>query len=286
MVITTHNTKELKIFNSSRLREREQGLELLNELLKDKLKCNVIHYSCESFITNHGKTPRVTSICVMNLKTAQTKSFSIHLQAQITGLDFNKLSDTEYDTLEKEMLMDFSSFVSLNATHKWIHWNMRDSNYGFEAINNRIKILKGIEFQIPDDFKYDFPRILGRIYTYGYEKNKPKGRLLNLAERNNISTANAMTGKEEADAFDNKEYLKLHISTLRKVDIIESIIHRVENEELKVNSKKKQIYGFTFNGIIAIIKETPWLLVLMSIIGYLIGSALEPVIQKLFGTTG
>lgn len=274
----------MKIFNSSRLRERKQGLELLNELLKDKLKCNVIHYSCESFVTNHGNTPRVTSICVMNLRTAQTKSFSIHLQAQIKGLDFNNLSDNEYDTLEKEMLNEFSSFVSINATHKWIHWNMRDSNYGFEAINNRIRILKGTTFQIPDDFKYDFPRILGRLFTYGYEKNKPKGRLLNLAVRNNISTVNAMTGKDEADAFDNKEYLKLHISTLRKVDIIESIIHRVENEELKVNSKKKHIYGLSFNGIIAIIKETPWLLVLMSIIGYLIGSALEPIVQKIFGT--
>lgn len=274
----------MKFFNSSRLRERKQGIELLNELLKDKLKSIVIHYSCESFVNNHGRTPRVTSICVMNLKTAQTKSFSIHLQAQIMGLDFNSLSDVEYDTLEKEMLTDFSSFVSQNATHKWIHWNMRDSNYGFEAINNRIKILKGTTFQIPDDFKYDFPRILGQIYTYDYENNKPKGRLLNLADRNNISTVNAMTGKEEADAFDNKEYLRLHMSTLRKVDIIESIMYRVENQELKVNSKKKDIYGLTFNGIIAIIKETPWLLVIMSIIGYLIGSALEPVVQKLFGT--
>ena len=274
----------MKIFNSSRLRERKQGLELLSELLKEKVKCNVIHYSCESFVTNHGNTPRVTSICVMNLKTAQTKSFSIHLQAQISGLDFNNLTDVEYDNLEKEMLTDFSSFVSLNGTHKWIHWNMRDSNYGFEAINNRIKILKGTTFQIPDDFKYDFPRILGRIYTYGYEKNKPNGRLLNLANRNNISTVNAMTGKEEADAFDNKEYLRLHMSTLRKVDIIESVIHRVENDELKVNAKKKHIYGLTFNGIIAIIKETPWLLIIMSIIGYIIGSALEPVFQRLFGT--
>ncbi|MCL5245650.1 hypothetical protein M4I21_07515 [Cellulophaga sp. 20_2_10] len=162
----------MNIFNSPRIRERKQGFDLLNELLKEKVKCNIIHYSCESFVTNHGNTPRVTSICVMNLRTSQTKSFSIHLQAQFSGLDFNNLSSSEYDNLEKIMLEDFSAFVALNATHKWIHWNMRDSNYGFEAINNRIRILQGTPFQIPDDFKYDFPRILGRIYTYGYEKKQ------------------------------------------------------------------------------------------------------------------
>jgi len=274
----------LALFNSSRLRERKQGLEALNELLKSKAKCNVIHYSCESFVTNHGKTPRVTSICVMNLKSGQTKSFSIHLQAQISGLDFNNLDIDQYDDLEKDMLADFSSFVTQNATNRWIHWKMRDSNYGFEAINNRIKILKGATFQIPDDFKYDFSKILELIFTYDYEVPKPNGRLLNLAKRNSISTFNAMTGKEEADAFDNKAYLQLHMSTLKKVDIIKSIIQRLENNELRVHARKRHIYGLTFNGIIAIIKETPSLWIIMSIVIYIISSVLEPVFQKIFGT--
>lgn len=256
----------------------------MNELFKDKVKCYIIHYSCESFVTNHGRTPRVTSICVRNLKTAQTKSFSIHLQAQISGLNFNSISDAQYDTLEKKMLNEFSTFVRTYPAHKWIHWNMRDSNYGFEAINNRIRILDGQTFEIADDFKYDFPIILGQLYTYDYEKSEPKGRLLNLAERNNITTQTALTGADEATAFDNKEYLKLHISTLRKVDIIASMIHRVENDDLKVNTPRKHIYGFTVPGIIALVKETPWLLILAGIIGYLIGAALEPVVQNIFGT--
>ncbi len=275
----------MNIFNSPRLRERREGFTLINELLKDKAKCYIIHYSCESFITNHGRTPRVTSISIRNLKTAQTKSFSIHLQAQISGVNFNSLSDAQYDTLEKEMLNEFSSFVRTYPAHKWIHWNMRDSNYGFEAINNRIRILLGQTFEIADDFKYDFPIILGQIYTFGYEKNEPNGRLLNLAKRNNITTVTALTGEEEATAFDNKDYLKLHISTLRKVDIIANIIHRVENDELKVNTRWKNIYGLTVPGIIALVKETPWLFILAGIIGYLIGAALEPVVQNIFGTS-
>lgn len=274
----------MNIINSPRIRDRKQGSEMLNDLIKDKVKCNIIHYSCESFITSHGRTPRVTSICIRNLKTAQTKSFSIHLQAQLVNLDFNSLSDTEYDQLEKDMLNEFSNYITSYPAHKWIHWNMRDSNYGFEAINNRIRILGGNTFDIADDFKYDFPVILGHIYTYGYESNQPRGRLLNLADRNKISSLNALTGKDEATAFDNKEYLKLHMSTLKKVDIIASIIHRVENDELKVLASKKHIYGTTIPGIFSLIKETPWLLILSSIIGYLLGSACEPIVQKIFGT--
>lgn len=93
-----------------------------------------------------------------------------------------------------------------------------------------------------------------------------------------------MTGAEEAEAFDKKEYLKLHISTLRKVDIIDSIINRTETDSLKVVSTKLQIYGLTLPGIFAIVKETPWLLLIASILGYIIGAALEPIVQKLFHT--
>ncbi len=272
------------IFTSPRLKERRQGFDQLKEILKDKVKCYIIHYSCESFITSHGRTQRITSICIRNLKTAQTTSFSIHLQAQIEGKDFNNLSTVEYDKLEREMLKDFCAFVKRNNSCKWIHWNMRDSNYGFEALNNRIKILGGQKFLIIDDFKFDFPIILGMIFTYGYEKNRPNGRLLNLAERNGITTQDAITGAEEAKAFDDKEYLKLHMSTLKKVDIINSIIHRVENDELKVCSNKKEIYGLTLPGISLLIKNTPWLLFLTSIIGYFLIATFELIIHRFWGS--
>jgi hypothetical protein len=274
----------MSIFNSPRLRERKQGLELFAELAKDKSRCFIIHYSCESFVTLHGRTPRVTSICIKSLGTAQTISFSIHLQAQFARLDFNNLSDGDYDTLEVAMLSEFSTFVKRHSGYRWIHWNMRDSNYGFEAINNRLRILNGDTFDIDDDRKYDFPRILGLIYTYGYEENLPKGRLLNLAERNGISTINALTGSEEATAFDNRQYLQLHMSTLKKVDVIESIFQRTEVRELKVNVDSKTIYGTSLVGIIAVVNDTPWLLAIVSVISLVAGAALEPIIQRLFHT--
>uniref|UniRef100_A0A832DK24 Uncharacterized protein n=1 Tax=Ignavibacterium album TaxID=591197 RepID=A0A832DK24_9BACT len=271
-------------FTSKRLKERAEGLDQLKEILKDKNKALIIHYSCESFITTHGRTPRVTSICIRYLGTAQTKSFSIHLQAQFEQKDFNNLTDSDYDYLERKMLDEFYDFAERHKDFKWIHWNMRDSNYGFDAIANRYRILGGTAFKIDEDRKYDLPRILGKIYTYGYEKNRPDGRLLNLANRNNITTIDALKGVDESSAFDNKEYLKLHKSTLRKVDIIDSIIDRADKNELKVCAKKKHIYGLTIPGLIEIVKNN-WLLILIwTLIFYILGAATEPIIQHIFGT--
>lgn len=274
----------MSIVSSPRLRERSEGLKLINQVLESKENSLIIHYSCESFITSHGKTPRVTSISIKRVKSGQVHSFSIHLQAQFKGLDFNNLSDENYDELEKRMLSDFFKFVKKHSTNKWLHWNMRDSNFGFEAISNRFKILGGTPNKIEDHLKYDLPSILGKIYTFNYEENKPNGRLLNLATRNDIGQQNALKGKDEAVSFENKEYLKLHISTLKKVDIMNSILRKIEVNELKVNSKLKDIFGFSVPGIFVIIKETPWLLFVFTIIGIILGAAFEPLIQNLFGT--
>jgi hypothetical protein len=271
-------------FTSKRLKERAEGLDQLKEILKDKNKSLIIHYSCESFITTHGRTPRVTSICMRYLGTAQTKSFSIHLQAQFEKKDFNNLTEPDYDELEKKMLDEFYDFAKKHKDFKWVHWNMRDSNYGFDAIANRYRILGGTAFEIDEDRKYDFPRILVKIYTIRYEKNKPDGRLLNLANRNGISTIDTLKGVDESAAYDNKEYLKLHKSTLRKVDIIDSIIDRADKNELKVCAKKKHIYGLTIHGLIEIVKNNLLLILMWSLLIYILGAATEPIIQRLFGT--
>lgn len=271
-------------FNSKRLNEHREGKKKLSHLLEKKDKVIIIHYSCESFINAHGRTPRITSICIRNLGTGQNKTFSIHLQAQFDGLDFNNLNDNDYDNIEKSLLTDFYAFTEEYKNYKWVHWNMRDTNYGFEAIANRYRILKGKPFYLADDRLIDFPRVLGMIYTFEFEKNKPSGRLLNLANRNGISTLNALTGKEEADAFESKEYLKLHNSTLRKIDIIDTIIDKVDKSELKVSTSKKDIYGLSIPGIIEIVRNSWVLKLLWTILSFALGAALSPEIQRIFGT--
>ena len=46
----------------------------------------------------------------------------------------------------------------------WLHWNMRDENYGFYAIERRYQMLEGEPYAISDDRKIDILRLSG-IYT-------------------------------------------------------------------------------------------------------------------------
>ncbi len=274
------------IFHSARLDERKIGLSKIDDLKKVRSKSLIIHYSCESFFNTAGRTPRVTSIAVKNRDNGNAVIFSIHLTAQVRNKNLTNLTDSDFDTLEKDMLKDFYEFVQRHKTFRWIHWNMRNASFGFEAISNRYRILSGTPKKIEDQFKYDLPEILGLINTYKFEKHdKPtKGQLLNLTKRNHITTKDALTGEEEAAAFDNRDFLLLHMSTMRKVEMIDRILNLLESKRLKIAASLITTCGLTIPGIIEIIRNN-WLLFSLWSLGMaILGMALEPCVQNFFGT--
>lgn len=271
-------------FTSNRLEERKLGQEIIKQLRINNSRTLIIHYSCESFFNLNGRTPRVTSIFVKNRGNNSTKTFSIHLQAQISGIDLNTITDAQYDYIEKIMLKDFFVYQKNHFSFKWVHWNMRNASFGFEAISNRYKILGGHPRDLEDHNKFNLSEILGKIYTYDFEKHRPDGQLLNLINRNKIGVRDALKGKDEADAFDQKEFLKLHMSTSRKVEMIDRILTLEENGKLKVNANVFTIYGISPAGIFEMIRNNWILFLIWSVILYLIGAACEPIVQKYFGT--
>ena len=104
----------------------------------------IIHYSCESFYDiKDGHTPRITSIAVYAYATAQTDSFSIHKVAEKSHIQISDI-ELHYDELEKKMLDEFFAYAKEHSNFFWIHWNMRDINYGFKAIEHRYSVLGGI----------------------------------------------------------------------------------------------------------------------------------------------
>jgi hypothetical protein len=150
------------------------------------------------------------------------------------------------------MLSEYFEFLKEHKDYTWVHWNMRDINYGFEAIENRFRILDGEPFVLPNDKKIDIARVLIDKYGVQYIGHP---RIVKLIEKNSISSKQFLNGDDEAKAFDNKEYVKLHQSTLKKVDIIETILKRSAEGELKTNSTLRQIYGLTPQGIFDLIKD-------------------------------
>ena len=86
-----------------RVKDRKRSRALIEDLYLDANRVYVIHYSCESFYENDtGESKRVTSIATRNLKTGQTKSWSIHKEAELS----KQLSSmqAELNKFEKSML--------------------------------------------------------------------------------------------------------------------------------------------------------------------------------------
>lgn len=238
----------------------------------------IIHYSCESFYEiKDGNTPRITSIAVYNYASGQTDSFSIHKMAEKSHID-NADIEKHYDQLEKQMLEEFFTYAKNHTNYYWIHWNMRDENYGFRAIEHRFSILDGDPYIISDDRKIDLARELINCYGVGYIGHP---RMQKLLEKNKVKAKDFLGGKQEAEAFSNHEYLKLHRSTLRKVDVIANILTRAINNTLKVNSKWAEIYGISIQGIANYCKDTWWIQIIWSFVLLIIGGFIGALIGKI-----
>jgi hypothetical protein len=238
----------------NKVQKRRQAKIKLTQLMEKSDQVIVIHYSCESFYDRaDGSSPRITSIAVRNLDSVQTTSFSIHQVAERKGYSANVL-EQHYNELEKVMLDEFYEYVKRHKYHFWLHWNMRDINYGFPAIAHRYKVLQGMPEDIDESKLVDLSRLLIAIYGVNYIQHP---RLKSLIEKNSITPKDFLDGKAEADAFIDRQYVKLHQSTLRKVDILANIVERAANGSLKTNSTWKDIYGGCSAAVIEIIKENP-----------------------------
>lgn len=177
------------------------------------------------------------------------------------------------------MLNDFFKFVKSHSTYKWIHWNMRDVGFGFQAINHRYAVLGGKPVDIPDENKFDLADKLKILYSADYIEHP---RFEKLVEKNQISKKDFLNGVEEAAAFENKEYVKLHHSTLRKVNMMHSIYEKVLDKNLKNNSNWRKIYGVTPQGIFEAIKENWILSLLVSLLTILLSGVTGLLLTAMF----
>ena len=274
----------------SRIKNRSKSRKKLNEIYDDSINAYLIHYSCESFYAALGQpavgsSTRVTSIAVRNLKSGQAKSWSIHKSAQLKGQLANlaailpaavpttgqvtapetavpaEVLSATLDPLERDMLDGYFSFLAMHTESTFIHWNMRDDNYGFSALEHRYKVLGGMPTVLHDHRKFDLARELVTLYGLKYAPHTApsgrKGRLMSIIEMNHITNVDALQGAEEAAAFVNGEYMKLHRSTLRKVDVLANVFDRTHDKNLKTNASFTDKYGIHPVAIVELTKNNP-----------------------------
>lgn len=253
----------------SQFSDHKNACVILKNVESNPLNYLLIHYSCESFVNiKDGSTPRITSIAIRHFATGQTESFSLHKTAEQMGIASEKIPDN-YDLIEKEMLTEYFEFLKENKEKYFIHINMRDINFGFKAIEHRYKVLQCTPFVLQDFQKIDFARLLIHLFGTNYIDHP---RMENLYKLNGIKPIFFLTGKQEAEAFEKHEYVKLHQSTLSKVDIYSNLLDRAIKGILKTNSKWYEAYGITPQGIFEYCRSQWWIQLIWSIIMLFLGA--------------
>lgn len=257
-------SKEIQKF-----KKRKKVQKKISELYENSDRVFTIWYSCESFY--NGRIPRITSIVIRNLESGESKSFSIHKTAKMNGIK-EKQINKKYELLEKKMLKSYFKYIARKEDYSFVHWNMRDSNYGFIALEERYEALGKKPYIIPDDKKFFLGKEIALLYGKEYMDHGEDnlGRFLNLIKFNKITDNDALTGKEEAIALKNKEYMSIHQSTLRKADCLAVVFNNIAEGTLKTKAKWKDTITFHPKIIIEVVKEH-WIWTLFTIIATILG---------------
>lgn len=183
----------------------------------------------------------------------------------ISILDYNSKQTITFSlrefSSETEILKGFLNFVKQNQDKFYLGWNLKDSTYGIQVIQNRINQLIGDE-KIPIDNNdiYDLDNILEKKFGFNYVSH-PK--LYNLAKLNNLTIIDFINGSEECKLFEYSEFRKIEQSTNRKVRIISNLLTLLFANNLRV---EKQSILSKFRDLIS----NPYFQLIIAITGILL----------------
>ncbi|MEO1193566.1 MAG: hypothetical protein AAFY02_17535 [Pseudomonadota bacterium] len=190
-----------------------------------------IHYSCESFTnTKSGLPPKVVCIVVQRYGSSQQKSFCSHFEQVFGGNDERKASEAPGSIDDKEALSDFFCWLKNDTTRHFVHWRMRSSFFGFEALEKRFTIVGGRPHKVLDNQKHDLPEILRNIYGNSFSDNSKMDSVMHM---NEISVNDFLSGLEELEALRNNNLNAVFRSTQRKVRTFSFITELAIDKKLK-----------------------------------------------------
>ncbi|MFU8824264.1 hypothetical protein [Yoonia sp.] len=248
---------------------------VLKDLKREPSKYLVIHYSSESLFdeVENAYSPRITSIVVMFFENRQTKTFSLHAIAEeLNILRENVVSRN--DDIERVLLDRFCAFAKSNFDKCWLHWNMRNTVFGFEHLEHRYRVLvKQEPPTIPVDNRVNVSDILK--YNYGSDF-APDPRMLKLMELNGRRDPRFLSGQDESTAFKKQEFIRMNSSTISKVEFFGFVLDRAAKGKLVTAGRSlivrlDRALETRFSRIVALISAfigiLGWVFFLVSFIG-------------------
>ena len=112
---------------------------------------------------------------------------------------------------------------------------MQNLTFGFEHLEHRSRYLGNSDPpSIPFENRLDLSAILQERYGRDYV---PNPRMINLARQNGPLPQGFLNGEQEAEAFKNKDFIRMHASTLAKVDFFRHVIVLAQQGRLRTANK-------------------------------------------------
>lgn len=210
-----------------------------DKIFKNKMSTYFIHYACEALDdSNSGLSPRVTAVAILHYGSGKTKSFGVHLSAEELHIGKDEISN-RYEEIEKDILTGLAAFMKerIHNTY-WVHWNMNDETYGFEAPNHRYKVLTGGTMPCPMDTNmFNLSSMLAEKYGKGYAKD-PKMACMVDINGGKQAYRHFLTGREEVTEYKAGEYVRLLASTKDKVRFFRNVCNAAVTNKLVTQNNK------------------------------------------------
>jgi hypothetical protein len=210
---------------------RNTARDELGRAMASRRHALVVHYACEGF---EKVNRRITAIAVRNLGTGATACFELEAELRSAGLDPTHASDAELDRHERKMLDSFYGFVRQHRDHYWLHWNMRDTTFGFPSLQNRQKALGGRSVPIAEEHRFDLA--LRMVDIYGDNYADPKRRLSDLAGYNGLAMTHLIQGSAQAESLENRDFASVTRSLLNRLDILYAVAIKANEGTLKTRA--------------------------------------------------
>lgn len=262
--------------------KREAAKKILEGLQAGTTPAFVIHYSRQDLSDNEGgrATPRIVAIMTKSIDGRETHCFAIHHEAEKAKIISEEI-ENYYDMLEERLLNSFNSFVGKNRNCIWLHWDMNDVHFGFEAIKHRYMVLcvnQEAFNEIPTRSRVNINELLKNIFGGKYEREP---RMENLMRTNNEGGLmnGFLTVSDEAKEFKELGFPAILESLRCKVNFLLDVLDKAYNDTLKVSSRffSNKLKSFITHPITA---TTSLFLTLVSILLKIIGLLDETIAGK------
>lgn len=224
-------------------KRRRHALSLLKERIKDSNSTLIIHYSYASFQNENDEiSPMITAIVVKSLDGNIYEHFGIHIEADLINCTKQEIKDY-YPELELSMLEKYKDFLKMHQDTFWIHWDMVNINYGFQAIKHRyIRLageLKGRDFyEVPSHKKVNLDSIIQQMYGDNYAPNPDK--LHDLLLINNVKNQNKyLSLSQEENEFAKLNFKSVYDSVDFKTNLLLKFTKVLERKKLKIPNKNR-----------------------------------------------